>query len=59
MEFLINQKIEELEDKNNELSKMYSFYLKKKDYLSLDNISRQLYRNQYAINILKEIIDVN
>lgn len=59
MEFLITQKIKELEDTIDELSKMYVFYLKKKDFASLDNISRQLYRNQYALNILKEIANVN
>lgn len=54
-EFLLNKKIEELEDIIKELSTMYIYYLKKKDFKSLDNISRQLYRNQYAIDILKEI----
>lgn len=59
MEFLVKQKIDELENIIKELSSMYSFYLKKQDYVSLDNISRQLYRNKYALDILKEIIDVN
>lgn len=59
MEFLVKQKIDELENTIKELSSMYSFYLKKQDYASLDNISRQLYRNQYALDILKEIMDVN
>lgn len=54
-EFLLNKKIEELEDIIKELSTMYIYYLKKKDFKSLDNISRQLYRNQYAVDILKEI----
>lgn len=59
MEFLVNQKIKELEDTIEELSKMYSYYLKKQDFASLDNISRQLYRNKFALDILKEITDVN
>lgn len=59
MEFLINQKIEELEDTINELTQMYNYYIKKRDFASLDNISRQLYRNKYALDILKEITDVN
>lgn len=58
MEFLVKQKIDELENTIKELSSMYSFYLKKQDYASLDNISRQLYRNKYALDILKEIINV-
>ena len=55
-EFLIKQKIEDLEDVIQVLSKMYSYYLKKHDFASLDNISRQLYRTQYALDILKEIL---
>lgn len=58
MEFLVKQKIDELENTIKELSSMYSFYLKKQDYASLDNISRQLYRNKYALDILKEIVNV-
>lgn len=58
MEFLVKQKIDELENIIKELSSMYSFYLKKQDYVSLDNISRQLYRNKYALDILKEIANV-
>ena len=56
MEFLVNQKIKELEDTIEELSRMYSFYLKKRDFVSLDNISRQLYRTQYALDILKSLL---
>lgn len=59
MEFLINKKIEDLEDAIQVLSKMYTYYLKKRDFASLDNISRQLYRNKYALDILKEIANVN
>ena len=55
-EFAINQKIEELEDANEELSQMYTYYLKHKDYASLDNVSRQLYRNKFAIDILKDLV---
>ena len=55
-EFMINQKIEELEDANEELSQMSKYYLKRKDYVSLDNISRQLYRNKFAIDILKDLV---
>jgi len=58
VEFLVKQKIDELENTIKELSSMYSFYLKKQDYASLDNISRQLYRNKYALDILKEIVNV-
>lgn len=54
-EFSIKTKIKELEEMNQELSTMYSFYLKKHDYASLDNITRQLYRNKYAIDILKDL----
>lgn len=55
-EFLINKKIEDLEDAIQVLSKMYTYYLKKQDFASLDNISRQLYRNKYALDILKELV---
>ena len=54
--FLIEQKISELEDAINELNQMYIYYMKKKDYSSLDNISRQLYRNKYALDILKKML---
>lgn len=55
-EFLIKQKISELEDTINELNQMYIYYIKKKDYSSLDNISRQLYRNKYALDILNDLL---
>lgn len=55
-EFLINQKISELEDTLSQLKQVYSFYLKKEDYSSLDNITRQMYRNKYAIDILKDLL---
>lgn len=55
-EFLINQKIQELQDSINELSEMYKYYMKCKDFASLDNISRQLYRNKYALDILKDLL---
>lgn len=54
--FLIEMKISELEDNINELSSMYLYYMKKQDYSSLDNVSRQLYRNKYALDILKDLI---
>lgn len=55
-EFLIKQKITELQDTLNELKQVYSFYLRKEDFASLDNISRQMYRNKYAIDILKNLL---
>lgn len=55
-EFLIKQKISELQDSINELNQMYIYYMKKKDYSSLDNISRQLYRNKYALDILNDLL---
>lgn len=54
--FLIEMKISELEDSINELNSMYIYYMKKKDYSSLDNISRQLYRNKYALDILNDLL---
>ena len=54
--FLMEQKIFELEDAINELNQMYVYYMKKKDYSSLDNISRQLYRNKYALDILNDLL---
>lgn len=54
--FLIEQKISELQDSINELNQMYIYYMKKKDYSSLDNISRQLYRNKYALDILNDLL---
>ena len=54
--FLIEMKISELEDSINELNLMYSYYMKKQDYSSLDNVSRQLYRNKYALDILKDLL---
>lgn len=54
--FLIEQKISELEDAINELNQMYIYYIKKHDYSSLDNISRQLYRNKYTLDILKDLL---
>ena len=54
--FLIEMKISELEDSINELNLMYSYYIKKQDYSSLDNVSRQLYRNKYALDILKDLL---
>lgn len=54
--FLIEQKISELKDTINELNQMYVYYMKKQDYLSLDNISRQLYRNKYALDILNDLL---
>lgn len=54
--FLIEQKKSELEDSINELNQMYIYYMKKKDYSSLDNISRQLYRNKYALDILNDLL---
>lgn len=54
--FLIEQKIKELEDSINELTTMYSYYIKKNDFASLDNISRQLYRNKYTLDILKDLL---
>lgn len=54
--FLIKQKISELEDSNNELNNMYIYYIKKQDYSSLDNISRQLYRNKYTLDILNDLL---
>lgn len=54
--FLIEQKISELQDSINELNQMYVYYMKKKDYSSLDNISRQLYRNKYALDILNDLL---
>lgn len=54
--FLIEQKISELEDAINELNQMYIYYIKKRDYPSLDNISRQLYRNKYALDILNDLL---
>lgn len=55
-EFLIKQKINELEDTMNDLMDLYKYYLKKKDFKSLDNISRQLYRNQYTLDILNSLL---
>lgn len=55
-EFLIKQKINELEDVLNELTSMCTYYIKKNDFVSLDNISRQLYRNKYALDILKKML---
>lgn len=54
--FLIEQKISELKDTINELNQMYVYYMKKQDYSSLDNISRQLYRNKYALDILNDLL---
>lgn len=54
--FLIEMKITELEDSINELNQMYIYYIKKKDYSSLDNVSRQLYRNKYALDILNDLL---
>lgn len=56
MEYIINQKIEELEETIKELKKMASYYLKKDDYTSLENIARQLYRNKYTLDIFKKIL---
>ena len=55
-EQLIKNKIEELEQMQKELKKMYAYYIKMDMILSLDNITKQLYRNEFAIKILKEII---
>lgn len=54
--FLIEMKISELEDSMNELNQMYIYYMKKQDYSSLDNVSRQLYRNKYALDILIDLL---
>ena len=37
-----------------ELKKMYSYFIKQDMILSLDNITKQLYRNEFTINVLKE-----
>ena len=55
-EELIKNKIEELEQMQEELKKMYSYFIKHDMILSLDNITKQLYRNEFTINILKEIL---
>ena len=55
-EQLIKNKIEELEQMQEELKKMYTYFIKRDMILSLDNITKQLYRNEFAIKILKEII---
>ena len=55
-EFLIKQKIAELEDTIIDLIDLSKYYLKKKDFKSLDNISRQLYRTQYALDILNSLL---
>jgi len=54
--FLIEMKINELKDSMNELNQMYIYYMKKQDYSSLDNVSRQLYRNKYALDILNDLL---
>lgn len=55
-EELIKNKIEELEQMQVELKKMYSYFIKQDMILSLDNITKQLYRNEFTINVLKEIL---
>lgn len=55
-EELIKNKIEELEQMQIELKKMYSYFIKQDMILSLDNITKQLYRNEFTINVLKEIL---
>ena len=55
-EELIKNKIQELEQMQIELKKMYSYFIKQDMILSLDNITKQLYRNEFTIKILKEII---
>lgn len=55
-EELIKNKIQELEQMQIELKKMYSYFIKQDLILSLDNITKQLYRNEFTIKILKEII---
>ena len=55
-EELIKNKIEELEQMQEELKKMYTYFIKRDMILSLENITKQLYRNEFAIKILKEII---
>jgi hypothetical protein len=55
-EELINNKITELEQMQKELKKMYTYYIKMDMILSLENITKQLYRNEFTINVLKEIL---
>lgn len=55
-EELIKNKIEELEQMQKELKKMYTYYIKFDMILSLENITKQLYRNEFTINVLKEIL---
>lgn len=55
-EELIKNKIEELEQMQIELKKMYTYYIKFDMILSLENITKQLYRNEFTINVLKEIL---
>lgn len=55
-EELIKNKIEELEQMQKELKKMYTYYIKMDMILSLENITKQLYRNEFTINVLKEIL---
>ena len=55
-EELIKNKIEELEQMQEELKKMYTYFIKRDMILSLENITKQLYRNEFTIKILKEII---
>ena len=57
-EELIKNKIQELEQMQIELKKMYSYFIKQDMILSLDNITKQLYRNEFTINynILRVII---
>lgn len=55
-EELIKNKITELEQMQIELKKMYTYYIKFDMILSLENITKQLYRNEFTINVLKEIL---
>ena len=55
-EKLIKNKITELEQMQIELKKMYTYYIKFDMILSLENITKQLYRNEFTINVLKEIL---
>lgn len=55
-EELIKNKITELEQMQKELKKMYTYYIKMDMILSLENITKQLYRNEFTINVLKEIL---
>lgn len=55
-EKLIKNKIEELEQMQKELKKIYAYYIKMDMILSLENITKQLYRNEFTINVLKEIL---